>query len=69
MTTMLVQKANTINALMRVLLDNVESAPAGISSMDLRTKTGMNIHQYNILVGVLVSTKRIVNENNMLRAR
>lgn len=66
---MLVQKANTINALMRVLLDNVESAPAGISSMDLRTKTGMNIHQYNILVGVLVSTKRIVNENNMLRAR
>ena len=66
---MLVQKANTINALMRVILDHVESAPAGISPTDLRTEIGLNIHQYNILVGVLVNTKRIVNENNMLRAR
>ena len=69
MTTMLVQKANTINALMRVILDHVEFAPAGISSTDLRTKIGLNTHQYNVLVGVLVNTKRIVNENNMLRAR
>ena len=66
---MLVQKANTINALMHVILDHVKSAPAGISSTDLRTAIGLNIHQYNILVGVLVSAKRIVNENNMLRAR
>ena len=66
---MLVQKANTINALMRVMLDRVKSAPAGISPADLRAGTGMNIHQYNILVGVLVNTKRIVNENDMLRAR
>jgi hypothetical protein len=69
MTIMLVQKANTINTLMRVILDRVESAPAGISSAALRAETGMNIHQYDMLVGVLVNTKRIVNENNMLRAR
>jgi len=69
MTTMLVQKANTINTLMRAILDHVEAAPAGISSTDLRTKMGLNIHQHNTLVGLLVQTKRIVNENNVLRAR
>jgi len=65
---MLVQKANTINTLMRAMLKHVESAPDGIPSADLRTRVGLNIHQHNILVGVLVNTKRIVNENNMLRA-
>ena len=66
---MLIQKANTINALMRVLLDRVKSAPAGISSADLRAATGTNIHQHGILIGVLVNTGRIVNEGGVLRAR
>jgi hypothetical protein len=66
---MLIQKASTINTLMRAILDHVEAAPAGISLTDLRTKMGLNIHQHNTLVGLLVQTKRIVNENNVLRAR
>jgi len=66
---MLIQKASTINALMRAILDHVKSAPAGISPKDLRTQMGLNIHQYNVLIGVLVSTKRIVNKNNMLLFR
>ena len=66
---MLVQKADTINTLMRAMLKHVESAPDGILLADLRTKMGLNIHQCNTLVGILVRTRRIINENNMLRAR
>jgi hypothetical protein len=66
---MLIQKANTVNSLMHVLLDHIAAVPDGISSRTLRTRTGMNITQFNILMKLLVKTKRIVNENGMWRMK
>jgi hypothetical protein len=65
----IVKRADTINTLMRAILYHIESAPDGIPSADLRTKMGLNTHQCNTLVGMLVRSKRIVNEDNVLRRR
>jgi hypothetical protein len=64
---MIIQKANTINSLMRILLDHVAAAPDGISSRGLKIRTRMNNRQFSILTEVLVRTGRIVNENGMWR--
>jgi len=64
---MLVQKASTINAIMHAILERVASSSDGIPAKDLRTQMGLNIHQYNVLIGVLVNAKRIVSENNVLK--